>query len=54
MPELLWYSNKGIHSGTVMFRIWTGITDAGMLMPASSALMLMASHADDIAIDYNR
>jgi hypothetical protein len=42
-PEPIWYRNRETQSGTGMLRYWTGMLDAGMPIPVTSALMPMPS-----------
>jgi hypothetical protein len=42
-PEPVWTRNKKTQSGIGMLRYWTGMLDAGMPIPATSALMPMPS-----------
>jgi hypothetical protein len=43
MPEPVRYQNKGTYSGPGMLRFHTEVSDAGMPMPAASALMPIPS-----------
>jgi hypothetical protein len=44
MPEPFRYWNKETQSGTGILWYWTEMIDAGIPMPAASALMLMPSY----------
>ncbi len=44
MQEPFWYRNKETQSGTEMLRYQTEMIDAGIPMPAASALMPMPSY----------
>jgi hypothetical protein len=44
MPGLVQYRTKPRQSGIVLVQYWTGIIDAGMLMPALVSSMPMPSY----------